>query len=421
MLQVLIVAILAVLGLFTGLTVVIIVGKAWREAVQARRRRRRRTLEPEILRYAHGGLPSVLPALGGGLRLRDRAVVEEILLDHVQRIRGEERERLGRALDELGFVDRHIEGLRSPRWWRRAEAAEKLGLAGARRSHESLVAVLDDPVPEVRIRAAKALGAIGGKASVAPLIEALSEPNRWSTIRIADILAEMGRPVVAELIEVYPRLGVPARLAAIDILGRIRPLDAAPWLRERLGDEQRDVRARAAHALGSIGEPGSGPSLAGALHDPEWPVRAMAAKALGRVHWKAAAPVLAGALRDRQWWVRANAAEALRSLGEPGRTAIEAALDDDDRYARAQAVRVLQESGAINRRVEGLASADPAEAEAAAAWLRRVARAAASGVLRDLAVAHPEDAVRERLQAIFAEVGAPDPAAGAAPPGGGAS
>ena len=76
----------------------------------------------------------------------------------------------------------------------------------------------------------------------------------------------------------------------------------------------------------------------------------------------------------------------------------------------------------INRRVEGLASPDPAEAEAAAAWLRRVARAAASGVLRDLAVAHPEDAVRERLQAILAEVGTPpDPAAGADPPAGGAS
>ena len=98
MLPVLIGAILAVLGLFTGLTVVIIVGKAWREAVQARRRRRRRSLEPEILRYAHGGVPSILPALGGSLRLRDRTVVEQILLDHIQRIRGEERDRLGRAL-----------------------------------------------------------------------------------------------------------------------------------------------------------------------------------------------------------------------------------------------------------------------------------------------------------------------------------
>ena len=68
-----------------------------------------------------------------------------------------------------------------------------------------------------------------------------------------------------------------------------------------------------------------------------------------------------------------------------------------------RAVRVLQETGEINRRVEGLASGDPAEVDAATAWLTRIARAAPSGVLRDLAETHPEPVVRERLSRILSE------------------
>ncbi len=403
MLAILIGSILAILGLFTGLTVLIIVGKAAREIVTAWRRRRRRSIEPEILRYAHGSTESLLPALGGRLRRRDRAVVEEILIDHVQRVRGIEQERLGRALDELGFVDRHIEGLRSPRWWRRATAAEKLGLAGARRAREALVAALDDDDPEVRIRAAKSLGMVGGVASAVPLISALKEPNRWSTIRIADILAEIGRPVTRELMDAFPDLAVPARLAALDILGRIRPLEAAPWIRDRLHDPERDVRARAAHALGSIGEPGSGPALAAALDDDDWPVRAMAAKALGRVHWQAAIPELCRALRDPEWWVRANAAEALRAFGDAGLTALDRMLDDNDRYARHQAVLMMQEAGVLDRRVENLASYEPDEVDRAKAWLARVCRAGQEGRLREIAERHRDPEVRGRLEALLAD------------------
>ncbi|MBZ5638561.1 MAG: HEAT repeat domain-containing protein [Acidobacteriia bacterium] len=401
-------SILIIGGTFLVLTFAIVANKAWRETRERWRRARRRALEPAILAYAHGEGPSVLPALGGKLRFRDRRVVEEILLDHAQRVRGVERERLGRAIDELRYVDGYLAGLGSRRWWRRADSAERLGIAGATRATNRLVKALSDPEPEVRIRAAKALGLVGGRAAVAPLIHALSEPNRWSTIRIADILAGMKQEVVDELVGEFEGMNTHAKLAALDILGRVRSLSVVAWLRQRLEDEERDVRARACHALGAIGDPDCGPVLLNAVADTEWPVRAMAAKALGRIRHLPAIPALSGAMRDREWWVRANSAEALRLMGPRGTEALDRMLDDRDIYARHQAVLMLEESGILDRQVDLLAKSGGPEREAAESLIRRFVRVGQMGRLRELLETHPDARVREALAGML---GLPGPQA----------
>ena len=122
---------IVVIGLvFIGLTVAIVINKALRESREARRRLRRIDLEPKVLAYAHGSHTSLIAAIGDVLSGIDREVLEQTLLDHVQRVRGVEHERLARALEELGFVDRYLADLESSRWWFRARAAERLGLAG---------------------------------------------------------------------------------------------------------------------------------------------------------------------------------------------------------------------------------------------------------------------------------------------------
>jgi HEAT repeat protein len=400
--RLLIASILVVALVFLALTLVIVTAKAWREIRERVRRAKRRVLEPIVLGYAHGNAASILPALGGRLAAADRGVVEEILLDHVQRVRGIERERLGKALDELGYVDRYLAGLKSPRWWKRAESAENLGLAGSSRATAGLLAALEDPSYEVRLRAAKALGAIGGRAAVAPLLRALSEPNRWSTIRIADLLSQMGRPVVDELIAAFPTLNLHAKLAALDILGRVHSLDAVPWLDGRLQDEDPDVRSRSAAALGAIGVVDSAPALRRALADPAWPVRAMAAKSLGKIHDAEAIPLLCAALRDREWWVRANAAEALKLAGPMGIDALEGMLDDADLYAKHQACLMLEESGILDRRVAQLASSG-AVRDAAESIVRRFVQAGQDGRLRELAAGHAEPKVRKALARLLPE------------------
>jgi len=405
MFHVLVWAIAAVFAVFSGLTLLIVVGKVWRETSDAYRRSRRREIEPAILAFAHADTASPLPALGGRLRVRDRRVVEGVIFDHVHRVRGIERERLGRALEELGFVDRYLHRLRGPRWWSRADAAEKLGLAGAKRATEALVAAMDDEKPEVRIRAAKALGSVGGKRSVRPLIHALDEPNRWSTIRIADILSGMGRQVSDELIATFDELKLSGKLAALDIVGRIRPLEAVPWLRERSKDAHPDVRARACHALGEIGEPGSAAVLREALVDKAWPVRAMAAKALGKIGDREAIPLLCESLRDSEWWVRANAADALRSTGDDGLAALDGMIDDADAFAGDQAVAMLQVAGVLDDHVGRLASEDEGERGRAEEWVGRLVRAGRTQRIEELAERHRDPRVRDRLRAMLAGPG----------------
>jgi len=405
----LVVTVLSIATLFLVMTIVIVVGKGWREVRDGWRRARRRELEPRVLAYAHGSDASIFSALGGGVRGRDRAVVETILLDHASRVRGIEHERLCRALDELGFVDRFLTRLNGSRWWQRAEAAENLGLASASRATAQLAAALTDGVSEVRLRAAKALGLVGGRAAVLPLVNALTEPNRWSTIRIADILTNMGSEVVKELMDGFPKLNAHAKLAALDILGRIHSLEAVPWLLKRLEESEADVRARAAHALGAIGVVDAAPALRKALGDTAWPVRAMAAKALGRVHDLEAIPALCAALRDREWWVRANAAEALKIAGPPGVEALEGMLQDADLYAKHQACLMLEDAGLLDRRVAQLAGSGPLRS-AAESVVRRFVQAGRTGRLRELAATHAESAVRDALSRLLP----PEPRSGEA-------
>jgi HEAT repeat protein len=399
--RILILSVLSTGAVFLGLTIGIIVNKAWRESRQERLRRRRLALEPGILAYAHGEHASLLPALEGQVRRADRRAVESLLLDHVQRVRGVERERLGRALDELGYVDEYLAGLGHRRWWRRAEAAEQLGLAHASRAVDDLSVALHDEVHEVRLRAAKSLGALGGVTAVRPLIAALGEPNRWSTIRVADILTSIGPEVAVRIIEVFPGLNLNAKLAALDILAGTRSLEAAAWLRERLRDVEPDVRARACAALGAIDGPEAGPALTRALGDPQWAVRAVAARALGRIRHEPAIPHLCGSLRDREWWVRANASEALREMGEPGIQALHRMLDDIDGFAREQAVLRLEEAGVLDDAVAHVASGDPERREAARVLVLRVAQVGQLSRLRDHARRHPDPRVRESLRTLL--------------------
>ncbi|NIM01961.1 MAG: hypothetical protein GTN89_14400 [Acidobacteria bacterium] len=399
--QILVWAILSISSVFMALTIAIVANKAWRETRAAGRARRRRELEPTILGWAHGDEKTIRAALEGDPSPPDRVVVEQILLDHIQRVRGIERERMAKAMEQLGFVDVYLEGLESRRWWRRAESAEKLGLAGSKRAIQPLSSALDDEMPEVRLRAAKALGQLGGVASARKLVRALNEPNRWSTIRVADILIGMGHESIHAVIEAFDELSHDGQLAVLDIVGRVRPLSATEWLLSKASNDSTDIRARACHALGSIGDPHVTPQLVSALDDPKWPVRAMAAKALGRMLMVEAVPELAEALRDKQWWVRHNAARALRTIGPRGLEALEEMVADRDAFAREQAVLMLEEAGRVDERAIELAEEDTAAREAARTFFERVVAAGVTGRIRVLAREHPVDSVRRELLTLL--------------------
>ena len=394
--EVLIQALWGVGGVLTLLFLFIVANKAWREVRERRAAALRRALEPRVLAYVNGQAERLGPQLGQ-MNGFERGVVEEILLDHARFLKGAARTRITVACEELGFVQNRVAQLRAGRWWKRAEAAEKLGTMKSPGSAPELIVLMRDPSADVRMRAARALGQLETRTSVKPLVEALLDPSRWSALRIADILAGMGPEAADELVEIFPTLPQRARAAAVDCLGRAKSFRAPALLVDLLSDPERDIRARAAHSLGLIGDPNFSGALLKALEDPEWPVRAMAAKALGRLGRPEAIASLSKGLNDKEWWVRINAAEGLRSMGERGIAALMEAVDSQDRYARHAAVATLEGAGVVDRYVGKLASADPREQEAALVFIRKLVAAERIDSLTHSAARHAQEKVREKL------------------------
>lgn len=401
--RLIVVQIITWVGAFLGgLTLLIVVNKAIREAGEALARRRRGILEPRIFEYAGAtagrAIQSYLPQ---PLRRGDRRLAGTILLELARVVKGETRDRVTAAFEALGAVQEAIRSLRSRRWWKRAEAAERIGLMRSQAAVEPLIGLMGDEVGEVRMRAARALGLIRGTTSVRTLVQALADPSRWSAIRVAEILISVGAEAVDELMRAWNNLPRHARISALDVLGRIRSLKARDLMTRSLSDADADIRARAAHGLGLIGDPDAAGALMKALRDPNWPVRAMAAKALGRLGDAAAIPALSEALKDREWWVRANAGEALRLLGPAGVEALVRMLDADDTYARHQAIAQLEEGRIIDQYVVDLVSPDPGRRDAAMAIIEKIIAQQRVGTLTRQAVENVQEGVRRALMTVL--------------------
>lgn len=390
-------AILVLCAVVLALMLGLIVKRAFDERVARRRRESRAQLEPRVDAVAAGreAPRSVVSSVSG----RDTEMIEELVLERLADAPEEARPALRELFRACGGSRRSLEALSSRAWWERAAAAERLGRAGDRGALPALIGAMRDEEAEVRFRAAKALGDLGGREAIGSLVEALDEPSRWSSIRIADILADMGGGVAREIVDHYDTLSPAARPLVLDILARREAGELREWIRERAADDDRDVRARACHALGVVGDArGDGTLLRERVRDAEWPVRALAAKSLGRLGVREAVPELADALRDREWWVRANAAEALRALGEPGLAQLEEMVDDDDVYASHQAVLMLQLEGRLDERLEELAGTDEEKRRRGETILRSLVELGQTSYLRELAAQHRLPAVRDSIE-----------------------
>jgi HEAT repeat protein len=395
--------VIAVVGSLFVLVLLITLGhKLYTQIRSSYEKRQRAQFLPRIQAYLtaeNGHFSKYMP---GPFGTWDRRVILWTLLEQIRFVKGRTQERISQAFEELGFVSEERHKLGDRRWARRVEGAEKLGRMMSRQPLPDLVRLMQDPVPEVRIRAAKALGAIGGLEAVESLLGALRDTNRWSALRIADILAGLGQAAVQPLLQEFPRLPAQARVAAIDILGRLRSPEAVPLMTQLLLDADENARARAAHSLGVIGDPRAAPALIRALEDPAWPVRAMAAKAIGMLAGTEGIGALEQTLADREWWVRSNAADALRMKGELGHRALARLLDGTDAYAAQKAASMLQEAGVLDHYVVQLVDGTARERADARALLGKLVGLQRTDLLTDIGQRHKDPRVREAVTQLLA-------------------
>ncbi len=187
------------------------------------------------------------------------------------------------------------------------------------------------------------------------------DDEAWECILLSALQAEFA---LEDWVKLAGEVGEKLLLAALDDPREemrraiIRNLGAIWGLPEvsRLGDEDFDVRWKAAEVLGKPGDSRAVEPLIAALRDEDFDVRWKAAEALGELGDPRAVEPLIATLRDKDWEMREVGAEALVNIGEPAMEPLIVALRDEDSNVRRAAAEALRWIGAP-RAVEPLSAA----------------------------------------------------------------
>jgi HEAT repeats len=313
---------------------------------QARARRR----EPMLTRLVYDAVQTTPVTVSSLRRLprADRKLVRSILLGLALDLRGDTAEAISQLYLQLGFSQKDLARLRSPRASIRANAAADMGVIHSAESTLALQAALDDPDMRVRQAAVWALGQIGTPPTVQGLVRLLGDRNLAVAHRAQEVLADRGREI-AETIVGYAETTASraGRLAAIELIGWLRLTTAADLLLRLAGDLDPEIRVKSVKAAAAIGDPRFLEAFHLRLEDASWPVRCQAAKGLSLFGSPESVPRLSKALRDRQWWVRLYAATALAEVGAAGLEALSVALQDQEPAVREMAGYLLERGAMV--------------------------------------------------------------------------
>ncbi|MGY6501839.1 MAG: HEAT repeat domain-containing protein [Acidimicrobiales bacterium] len=302
-----------------------VIGRIVRRRRDTRRAARAARLRPVVAGVAaadDGDEPAVMiESVGRG----DRALLEELALDLVPKLRGSGREAIIEVLVDRGVADDAVRRLRSrrPGVVARCRAALVLGQLAQTDAEDLLIDQLASRHPELRIAAVRALGRIATPAAVRALVSCLADPDRFPAGVVGAALADCGAPAVEPLsarLHALPTLG---REVAIEVLGAGYATSARSVLEDHLDDADPRVRAAAATALGRLGVPRSVEPLERVLADDQPPaVRAASARALGAIGATEPIETLVALVASDDHQVATAAAEGLASLGPAGRSAL---------------------------------------------------------------------------------------------------
>jgi len=314
--------------LATTILVVLLVGTT---ALRARERRFRKAARDQWLaaltRTPDGAAPAANEMVLRGIGRREQV---RALTGLIGQLSGETARQLLASAGESKIAEVALVWCRSRLWWRRLRGVRTLTMVGA--DQHDLLALLDDPHPEVRAETTAWVAAHPTPAGVDRLVMMLDDSDTWCRFAAEDSLLRVGGQAVDPLVTYLETPASQRPETALRVATVISSPRFLPAARARSRDARAEVRVAAAGLVTAIDGDQAAAILVDLLSDTEATVRTAAADGLGTLaHWPAA-PLLAAALGDPAWDVRRAAAGALRALGAPGRFYLRRALQSPDKF-----------------------------------------------------------------------------------------
>lgn len=352
--------VLLVLVIDVLLMLSLIVGKKLHRISQLDYRKRRST----YLALLSRALTNEETSEGPTPRLAGDPAFVDALIDIRTSVNGPEVERLDAIAGRHGVMDEYARNVASKHFLtRRLRSAVALAELADDSWAETLMGLLEDREPEIRIQAARGLARMRWTPSIDAIVDRLGREEPWVRSRLEDALLEFGSRATWPLLA-YARVNHPfdseGPASAIRTIASIGDPGACEGLVEIL-EEARDPEVQLAtiETLGVLGVPTAGPAIAEKFRSADWRLRAKAATALARLGPTVSIPVIAQGIYDSNWWVRRNSAKGL-ARHRLGIECLHAALRSDDVDAKDAAAEALFDAGevvAAKRRVEeGVAS-----------------------------------------------------------------
>ncbi|MCZ8513820.1 HEAT repeat domain-containing protein [Paenibacillus filicis] len=292
-----------------------------------------------------GSSEALLPP-PGKLSLPELRAIQSKLLEWIETIGGEHREKLTALCRDLGLVELERQRLRSPWPGIRMEAVYHLGVMRAPECTDELLKLLEGR--EGMESTAFVIGRAAAKCAssleeLRTLLLLLTERHPQAHQLIADMLASSALDPAPLYTELLNREDDEALLtvALIGLSGRNKR--AAFHTLDRLVlSEHREVRIKAAKILLQYTRLLPLERIGELIRHPDWEIRAAAVKAVGEQQLEFYLDALVGGLEDEQWWVRFYSAKSLSRLGPAGFEALcaaaAAAEQEESREAAWEAV-----------------------------------------------------------------------------------
>lgn len=230
--------------------------------------------------------------------------------------------------------------------WRRAAALRILVVSGHPRGRALVRRALSDPDRDMAGSAIKALGDLGAPWAGEQLIAALGD-NLYPRSRIAAQLERLTPALASSLVPLLGDSDPMNRFWGATLLGGAPGVALEPLV-ALTRDPDANVRCAAIEALSMRHETAGLGAIRLCLYDEFWFVRVHACRAVGALGTIDDAPLLAASLGNPWWWVRSAAKDALCGFGLPVAGAVIPCLENRDAFARNGAAEVLQNVGFVD-------------------------------------------------------------------------